>query len=175
MIKLTATLTTLIANLVMATVIAVAPTVSSEQSSKVKVSYVPVDQIDKPVPIVYAHGDISWLPRLASEAGWPQNTWKKLGQIILRESGGCPRRIGGDIVDKDCNVTGVADWTHRSDSGILQINGVHWKPDHKYYAGLVCKEMNICTQEPLLDAKTNLIAGKLLFDVAGWSPWEPQN
>ena len=175
MIKLTATLTTLIANLVMATVIAVAPTVSSEQSSKVKVSYVPVDQIDKPVPIVYVHGDISWLPRLASEAGWPQNTWKKLGHIILRESGGCPRRIGGDIVDKDCNVTGVADWTHRSDSGVLQINGVHWKPDHKYYAGLVCKEMNICTQEPLLDAKTNLIAGKLLFDVAGWSPWEPQN
>jgi hypothetical protein len=35
--------------------------------------------------------------------------------------------------------------------------------------------MKICTQEPLLDAKTNLIAGKLLFDVAGWDPWTPQN
>jgi hypothetical protein len=39
---------------------------------------------------VFTHGNIDWLPRLATEAGWPQETHKKLGEIILRESGGCP-------------------------------------------------------------------------------------
>lgn len=121
--------------------------------------------------IVFRHGDISWLPELAAEAGWPKRTYKRLAAIILRESGGCPNRIGGDIVDENCNVTGVSEWSHRSDSGLLQINGVHWKKDHADYVGLVCKQMGVCNQEQLLDPVTNLRAGKLLFDVAGWSPW----
>lgn len=124
------------------------------------------------VPVVFRHGDVSWLSQLATEAGWPKRTHKKLARIILRESGGCPNRRGGDVVDSNCNIIRVSEWNHRSDSGLLQINGVHWKQDHAQYAGLVCKQMGICTQEPLLDALTNLRAGKLLFDVAGWSPWE---
>ena len=124
--------------------------------------------------IVFRHGDISWLPELAAKAGWPPQTWKRLGQIILRESGGCATRIGGSVVDKDCNFIRMATMTHPSDSGLLMLNGVHWQPHHKNYAGLICKQMGICTQEPLLDAKTNLIAGKLLWDVAGWTPWNPQ-
>lgn len=126
-------------------------------------------------PLVFSHGDISWLPTLALEAGWPEDTHEKLGQIILRESGGCPRRIGGDRVNPDCSLAKVVAWHHRSDSGLLQINGVHWKQDHPKYHGLICKRMNICTQEPLLDALTNLKAGKLLYDVAGWSPWTPND
>jgi hypothetical protein len=180
MIKLTAILSALLANLGIATVLLVTPAVSSDTKPEVKVRTTIVDQRDTlapylEAPIVFQHGDISWLPQLATQAGWPPKTWRKLGQIILRESGGCPNRKGGDIVDKDCNVTGVAERTHRSDSGLLQLNGVHWKPDHKYYAGLICKKMDICTQRPLLDAKTNLLAGKLLWDVAGWDPWTPQN
>ena len=131
----------------------------------------------KPNPldgITFRHGDISWLPILAEKAGWPKQTWRKLGQIILRESGGCPNRKGGDIVDDNCNVIGVSEWSHRSDSGLLQINGVHWQPKHEYYAGLVCKQMKVCTQGPLLDALTNLKAGKLLWDVAGFTPWQVQ-
>jgi hypothetical protein len=31
--------------------------------------------------------------------------------------------------------------------------------------------MGVCDQARLLDPLTNLKAGKLLFDVAGWSPW----
>jgi hypothetical protein len=122
--------------------------------------------------IVFRHGDISWLPELAAEAGWPPRTWKRLGEIILRESGGCPTRIGGSVVDKDCNFIRMATMSHPSDSGLLMLNGVHWQPHHKYYAGLICKHMKICTQEPLLNATTNLRAGKLLFDVAGWAPWK---
>ena len=124
--------------------------------------------------IVFRHGDISWLPELAAEAGWPPRTWKRLGEIILRESGGCPTRIGGSVVDEDCNLIRMETMSHPSDSGLLMLNGVHWQPQHKNYAGLICKQMGICTQEPLLDALTNLQAGKLLWDVAGWTPWNPQ-
>jgi hypothetical protein len=48
---------------------------------------------------------------LAAQAGWPKSSIKKLGQIILRESGGCPSRVGGDVVDKDCNFLRVAEHT----------------------------------------------------------------
>lgn len=123
--------------------------------------------------IVFRHGDISWLPELAAQAGWPQDTWEKLGQIILRESGGCPVRIGGSRVDKNCNTIKMVTWSHPSDTGLLQINGVHWKEDHPEYVGRVCKTMGVCTQEQLFDPLTNLRAGKLLYDIAGWDPWTP--
>jgi hypothetical protein len=91
-----------------------------------------------PVP-VYKHGDCSWLPKLALQAGWQVKQLKQLRQIALRESGCCPNRAGGDKVDKDCNIIGVAEWSHRSDSGLMQINGVHWLPTHAQYDGLICK------------------------------------
>jgi hypothetical protein len=123
------------------------------------------------LPTVYRHGDCTWIPPVALAAGWRQKQIPHLMHIIARESGCCPTRIGGSVVDKNCQITRMATMSHPSDSGLLQINGVHWKQDHKQYAGLVCKQMKICTQEPLLDAFTNLKAGRLLFDVAGWSPW----
>lgn len=121
---------------------------------------------------VFSHGNIDWLPQLATEAGWPAETHKKLGEIILRESGGCPNRRGGDMVDKNCNITGVAEKTHRSDTGLLQINGVNYDPTRSKWAS-ICREMNICTQEPLLDPLTNLKAGYLLYTYSGWGPWDP--
>lgn len=121
--------------------------------------------------VQFRHGDCSWVSAMALEAGWAVESVPQLIKIIQRESGCCPNRAGGDKVDKNCNITGVSEWDHRSDSGLLQINGVHWKPDHKYYDGLICKRMGICTQEPLFTAETNLRAGKLLYDVAGWQPW----
>jgi hypothetical protein len=122
-------------------------------------------------PLKFQHGDCSWVPELAVKAGWKSNQIPKLIHIIKRESGCCPTRIGGSAVDENCNIVKMLTMSHPSDSGLLQINGVHWKKDHAQYAGLVCKQMKICSQEPLLDAYTNLKAGKLLFDVAGWSPW----
>ena len=122
--------------------------------------------------IVFRHGDISWLPQLAAEAGWPPATWKKLSAVIMRESGACPYRRGGDIVNKNCEVIGHDGSNHASDSGLLQINGVNYNPKRNKYAP-ICTQMKICTQEPLLDALTNLKAGLLLFRVTGsdWSPW----
>ena len=122
--------------------------------------------------IVFRHGDISWLPQLAAEAGWPPRTWKRLGQIILRESGGCPNRRGGDIVDKNCVVTGHDGSNHRSDTSLLQINGVNYDLSRNKWAA-VCLAKIACTQEPLLDAVTNLRAGLVLFRIAGWDPWTP--
>lgn len=127
----------------------------------------------EPQPTIkFRHGDISWLPQLAAEAGWPPRTWKKLGQIILRESGGCPNRRGGDIVNKDCEVIGHDGSNHRSDTSLLQINGVNYDLSRNKWAA-VCLAKIACTQEPLLDALTNLRAGLVLFRIAGWDPWTP--
>ena len=131
-----------------------------------------VDRVENTVkPVVFTHGDISWLPELATKAGWQPEHFKKLGEIILRESGGCPNRKGGDMVDKNCNITGVSERNHRSDTGLLQINGVNYDMSRNKWAA-VCRDLKICTQEPLLDAVTNLRAGKLLYDYSGWSPWD---
>lgn len=121
--------------------------------------------------VSFRHGDCTWLPTLASIAGWPAETHERLEEIIQRESGCCPNRRGGDVVDSNCRITRVSEWNHRSDTGLLQINGVHWKRDHPQYHGLVCKRLKVCDQETLLDPLVNLRAGKLLWDVAGWSPW----
>jgi len=130
----------------------------------------PVTTTLAPQP-VYKHGDCSWLPKVALQAGWQPEQIPKLLTISARESGCCPRRIGGQRVLPNCTPNGFAETTHMSDSGIMQINGTHWKPDHAQYDGLICKRMGICTQEPLLDALTNLKAARLLYEQAGWSPW----
>ena len=84
------------------------------------------------------------------------------------------------MVDKDCNITGVSEWTHRSDTSLLQINGLNFDPKRNPYAP-ICLQMGICTQEPLLDPFTNLKAGKLLYDYwqkaagDGWIPWDMCN
>lgn len=122
--------------------------------------------------IAFKHGDISWLPQLAQKAGWPRKTWDRLGNIILRESGGCPNRIGGSIVDENCNIVGHTGATNKSDTGLLQINGVNWDPKRSGKQ-LLCAEYKICTQQQLLDPLTNLIAGYILYQKAGWDPWDP--
>ena len=132
------------------------------------------DRLDPIQPIRYRHGDVSWLPSLAKQAGWPDHTIDKLTQIVLRESGGCPNRRGGDMVDKDCNITGVSEWNHRSDTGLLQINGVNYDMSRNKWAA-VCRQLNICTQDPLLDPLTNLKAGLVLYNLSGFEPWNPCN
>ena len=132
------------------------------------------DRLEPIPPIRYRHGDVSWLPSLAKQAGWPDYTIDKLTELVLRESGGCPNRRGGDKVDKDCNITGVSEWNHRSDTGLLQINGVNYDLSRNKWAA-ICRELNICTQAPLLDPLTNLKAGLVLYNLSGFEPWNPCN
>jgi len=134
--------------------------------------YVPPVTTTTPVATVYRHGDCSWLPAVALQAGWSAEQIPQLLKISARESGCCPRRIGGQRVLPDCTPNGFAETTHMSDSGLMQINGVHWMPNHAQYDGLICKQMAICTQEPLLDALTNLRAARLIYSQVGWSAWD---
>ena len=151
------------------------PTVHLVPMSADRLDPIPADQ-----PIVFRHGDVSWLPALALKAGWTADQIPKLTEIVLRESGGCPNRRGGDMVDKDCNITGVSEWNHRSDTSLMQVNGLNYDPTRNPTAP-ICLQMKICTQEPLFDPLTNLKAGKLLFDYwekaagNGWIPWDPCN
>lgn len=134
------------------------------------------DRVGTPTPakpvIQFAHGQVDWLPALALEAGWQPKHLPMLTAIVLRESGGCPNVRGGDAVNENCEILRVREWNHRSDTGLLQINGVNYNPKRNKWAR-VCSDMGICEQEPLLDPLTNLRAGKLLYDYAGWTPWDP--
>jgi len=141
-------------------------------------AYVPPTTTTTIAPTVYKHGDCSWLPPVAIKAGWLPNQIAKLQQIAMRESGCCPNRAGGDAVDNNCNITKIVEYSHRSDSGLLQLNGVNWDIKRNPYAP-ICLQMAICTQPPLFDAFINLKAGKLLYDYwyqnagDGWIPWNP--
>lgn len=153
-----------------------APTSPTVAPMPLQPLYIPssADRLDPIQPTIYRHGDVSWLPALAKQAGWPDQTIKQLSLIVLRESGGCPNRRGGDMVDKDCNITGVSEWNHRSDTGLLQINGVNYDITRNRWAA-ICRELNICTQDPLLDPLTNLKAGLVLYRLSGFEPWNPCN
>lgn len=144
----------------------------STQSTITKAVFRTEDSAPTYRKIKFFWGDVSWLPQLAAEAGWPKNTHEKLAQIVLRESGGCPNRRGGDMVNENCVITGVSEWNHRSDTGLLQINGVNYNTDRNKWA-IACLEMAICTQEPLLNPLVNLQVGYLLYKNAGWGPWDP--
>lgn len=149
-----------------------APSISITHESAVLIQLEKSNEIDKFDAIKFTHGDVSWLEEMAVSVGWPVKQIPRLKKIVLRESGGCPNRIGGSVVDKNCNILKMATWSHPSDSGLLQINGVNYDKSRNKWA-LLCNEMKICSQEPLLDAETNLRAGLLLWQAAGWGPWDP--
>jgi hypothetical protein len=149
--------------------------VAVDLDSLVRVDSIDVVASDDFYPEQFLWGDCSWIDQVALAAGWAEKDLAMVKMISARESGCCPNRKGGDKVDKFCKITGVSEWNHRSDTGLMQLNGVHWLKSHKYYAGLFCKKHNICEQEPLLDAFTNLRMAKALFDVVGWSAWQKQS
>ena len=132
--------------------------------------YVPPVTTTTPPAPVYRHGNCSWLPAVALKAGWQADQITQLTLIALRESGCCPYRAGGDTVDKNCNITGIADYSHRSDTGALQINSINFDIKRNPNAP-ICLQMRICTQEPLLDPLTNLQAARLIYSKVGWSAW----
>ena len=170
--RITASIVTATLLLGAATAKAAAPTTTHQTHPATSTGHDRTLREEQQPAIQFRHGNIAWLPQLAAQAGWPPKTWRKLGQIILRESGGCPNRRGGDKVDKNCNITGHDGSNHRSDTGLLQINGVNYDKTRNQWA-LLCRTNIACTQEPLFDPVTNLRAGFALFKAAGWDPWTP--
>lgn len=149
-----------------------APSASISRESAALIQHEKSNEVSSFDAIRFTHGDVSWLDEMALSVGWPAKQIPRLKNIVLRESGGCPNRIGGSVVDKDCNIVKMATMSHPSDSGLLQINGVNYDKSRNKWA-LLCNEMKICSQEPLLDAETNLKAGLLIWRVSGWGPWDP--
>lgn len=71
---------------------------------------------------------------LAPPAGWDV---PRMSGFAWRETKCCPQvrtddgwrtTQGGDRFDGDCNLTHVAAWHHRSDAGLLQVNGINYDP-----------------------------------------------
>jgi hypothetical protein len=149
-----------------------APAASISRESAALIQYEKSNEISSFDAIKFTHGDVSWLDEMALSVGWPAKQIPKLKKIVLRESGGCPNRIGSSIVDKNCNITGYTKATNKSDSGLLQINGVNWDPSRNKNA-VACVQFGFCTQEDLLDPVNNLKVGRELFKLAGWDPWDP--
>ena len=149
-----------------------APLASISQESAIAIQRNKNSEISSFQAIKFSHGDVSWLDEMALSVGWPAKQIPRLKNIVLRESGGCPNRIGGSVVDSDCNIIKMATMSHPSDSGLLQINGVNYDKSRNKWA-LLCNEMSICSQKPLLDAETNLRAGLLIWKTSGWGPWDP--
>jgi hypothetical protein len=132
----------------------IAHAVSAPEAMKVVAvdldSLIRIDRIDPIKELAYKYpdpfvwGDCSWVDQVALAAGWLPKHLEKVKMIAARESGCCPNRKGGDKVDRNCRITGVSEWNHRSDTGLMQLNGVHWLESHKHYAGLFCKKHDIC-------------------------------
>ena len=149
-----------------------APSASISRESAALIQHEKSNEISSFDSIKFTHGDVSWLDEMALSVGWPAKQIPKLKKIVLRESGGCPNRIGSSIVDKNCNITGYTKATNKSDSGLLQINGVNWDPSRNKNA-VACVQFGFCTQEDMLDPVNNLKVGRELFKLAGWDPWDP--
>ncbi len=87
-----------------------------------------------------------WEPVIADLA--PPGGWsvERMSRYMHRESGCCPQvwvvepqndgsvleywrtTQGGDRFDADCNFTHIARHDHRSDAGLLQVNGINYDP-----------------------------------------------
>jgi hypothetical protein len=124
------------------------------------------------IPSSFNYQDCSWLgPELISRnvrsdvASW-------LVAIAMRESGCCPNVRGGDVVDADCNVLKVIRFNHRSDTGVFQLNGAHWKGGNTYF----CANWGICDQESILmDIDLQIRMMLNLYSRCGERPWIAPN
>lgn len=91
-------------------------------------------------------------------------------RLARRESNCCPAVRGGDVVDESCNVLYVSTYSHRSDAGLFQLNGVWHGAD-----GVLCIERGLCgpasiTSLPIIDQVRLFVAIADRFGLCHWSP-----
>ena len=111
------------------------------------------------------------LTELAPPAGWDV---VKMSKLMRRESGCCPQVAtlsfptsttwrelrGGDVATEACQFLRVASTSHRSDTGLLQINGINYD---RARCGSSC--VIHATQAELGDPVTNIQAAA---DLCQW-------
>ena len=115
----------------------------------------------------------------APEGGWDVD---RMLNVAQRETGCCPRTLhrngtwrttqGGDRYSSDCVFSHVATWRHRSDAGLLQINGINYDParcdPNHCLSGLMGEPVTV---ETLGDPEVNIRAAAALCELTrswGW-------
>lgn len=128
-----------------------------------------------------------WEPLLVDLA--PAGGWsvERMSRYMHRESGCCPQVLtgdgwrttqGGDRFDGDCNFTHIARPDHRSDAGLLQVNGINYDPARCENTCLSVWLNTPVTLATLGDPWLNIRAAALLCEFwlnAGSSCYRPWN
>lgn len=93
-------------------------------------------------------------------------------RLALRESQCCPQVRGGDVVNERCEVVRVSDWSHRSDSGLFQLNRVWHDP-----TGVLCTDRGLCGPESVtsLSVIDQVAVFAWIVDRYGLCHWSPPN
>lgn len=111
---------------------------------------------------------------VAAERGWSPETIEANHRFIFavmeRETGGsyCFNLRGGDQVDSQCRVTrSGARSGHYSDSGPMQVNGVHYRNN-----GWLCRQEGFCSADDIIATpQAGMHAGLAVMERGGKGPW----
>lgn len=128
----------------------------------------PDDSVPSSLPPVSMTGDCSQVAA-AFEVIAPELAATGV-RLAKRESQCCPQVRGGDVVNDRCEVVRVADWSHRSDSGLFQLNWV-WH----YDAGVLCTDRGLCGPESITELSVidQVAVFAWIVDRYGLCHWSP--
>jgi hypothetical protein len=122
-------------------------------------------------PVSFIAFDCGWVQDEIESRNVRPDVAEFLMVMVERESQCCPFIQGGDRVDGNCQVTHVARWDHRSDTGLFMINGVHYKTSR----GMACPKYT-CSQEVLrYDIGMQFDIMLELYAKCGRRPWTAPN
>ena len=122
-------------------------------------------------PVSFIAFDCGWIKEELEARNVKPDVADFLMVMVERESACCPFIQGGDRVDGNCNVTHVARWDHRSDTGLFMINGVHYNTDD----GIACPKYT-CSQDVLrYDIGMQFDVMLELYAKCGRRPWTRPN
>lgn len=149
-------------------------------------------EIEVPPPIPWGRAGTTvddrctqWEALLAEHA--PPGGWDeiRMSRYMSRESACCPQVLaesgprtirGGDLADESCSFIRVVNRTHRSDAGLLQINGINYDPARCKNTCLSDMLGESVTVETLGDPVLNIRAAAHLCEWwrdAGYSCYRP--
>lgn len=146
------------------TTVALSPAVRSTVQIQVTDTLPPPSTTTSLPPIVHGLAGTTdgsrctqWEPLLALLA--PPGGWdvQRMSRLMRRESGCCPAVRGGDRTTDSCTHLRVVTYSHRSDVGLLQINGVNYNPARCGNSCVVQSDL-----WSLMDPETNIRAAATL-------------
>jgi hypothetical protein len=147
------------------------PAVRGDQTQVVAPPEPAATEASSNFPSSFSHGECGWVEDELASRNVRADVVVFLVTIARRESACCPFVRGGDVVSVNCVFQYVYTHTHRSDTGVFQLNGVHWKTAK----GFICPDFT-CSQEALLyDIEMQFDAMLILYTMCGSKPWTAPN